>query len=253
MATGNSWCGAAALVTVLALSEVAAPGAARAGDNLLQPEFSDGATFTAAADGALPDAPDLDSIPFFSTPDHAAYFRIDTGFGALAAGDALTANGRFNPTLSGPVIAGVGIGYKFGFLLRGDVTAEYRSRARVRTPDGIHAHLSGANVMANVYADIGTWYGVTPYIGAGAGIGWDRFSRHDAFGSGGTRSGFVWALMGGFAVEVTPSVTIDVGYRYLDAGTRRAPGLALKESGSHDLRIGLRWRFGATADAASLP
>lgn len=198
---------------------------------------------------ALPEAPDLDAIPFFATGDNAFYVRADAGFGAPVAGSALTANGRFNPVLSGPAIAGVGVGYRFGYLLRADVTAEYRGRADIGAADGVRARLSGVTALANLYADIGTWYGVTPYVGAGAGVAWNRFSG--AFG-GSDRADFVWALTGGFAIAVTPQVSIDLGYRYLHTGATRSPALALRESGSHDLRIGLRWWFGKT-EAADQP
>lgn len=204
-----------------------------------------------AADG-LPEAPDLDAIPFFAGGDNAFYLRADAGFGAAAAGHALTANGRSNPGLSGPFIAGVGAGYRFGHLLRADVTAEYRARADIRTADGVRARLSGATVLASLYADIGTWYGVTPYVGAGVGVAFNRLSGAGAFG-GGDRTDLAWALGGGFAIAVTPQVSIDVGYRYLHTGAVRAPELGLRQSGSHDLRIGLRWWLGGTAAAGELP
>ncbi|MGV6871650.1 outer membrane protein [Pseudochelatococcus sp. B33] len=203
----------------------------------------------AAAADALPEAPDLDAIPFFAAGDNAFYLRADAGFGALTAGSALTANGRFNPGLSGPFIAGAGVGYRFGYVLRADVTAEYRSRADIHTADGVRARLSGATVLANLYADIGTWHGVTPYVGAGAGVAWNRLAG--AFGDR-DRTNFAWALGGGFAVEVTPQVSLDISYRYLHTGAVRSPTLALRESGSHDVRIGLRWWFGKAA-AGDLP
>lgn len=246
---------------------VAAPSGAHAGPLAGPVRLHSAATEAKAAaetglpaDGAaagLPDAPDFDTIPFFAARDNAAYLRVDAGFGALTAGNALTANGRFNPNLSGPVIVGLGVGYKLGFVLRADVTAEYRSRADVETADGIRARIEGANVLANLYADIGTWYGVTPYVSAGAGVGWSRLSGAGPFGGARDRAGLAWAVGGGFAVEVTPAVTVDVGYRYLHTGTVRSPALVLRDSGAHDLRIGLRWRFGQSgaddADAFAAP
>ncbi|MBB3809046.1 outer membrane protein [Pseudochelatococcus contaminans] len=200
-------------------------------------------------DVSLPDAPDLDTIPFFAAGDNGFYLRADAGFGSLTAGKALTANGRFSPGLSGGGIAGIGAGYRFAHVLRADITAEYRSRTNIRTADGARAHISGATVLANVYADLGTWYGVTPYVGAGVGAGWNGLSVDGAFGGNGNRADLVWAVGGGFAFAVTPQASIDVGYRYLHTGTRRSAALALRESGSHDLRIGLRWNFGAGASA----
>lgn len=246
---------AATVAAVLCLTGAAFADSTQAVDGplQLQPEFPTDAPFTAIADDVLPDAPDLGAIPFFAASDAAVYFRVDAGFGALSANGAVTANGRFNPTLSGPAIFGAGVGYRFNGLLRADITAEYRSRARIGTGDGIRAHIDGANVLASIYADIGTWHGVTPYVGASVGMGWNRLSHPHAFGGDRVRAGFVWALGGGFAVEIAPAVTVDIGYRYLHTGTHRAPDIAVKESGSHDLRIGLRWRLGDTARAAALP
>ncbi len=219
------------------------------GTNLHSSWRAPAGTAASATVDALPEAPDLDAIPFFAAGDNAFYVRADAGFGAPVVGSALTANGRFNPVLSGPAIVGAGVGYRFGYLLRADVTAEYRGRADIGTADGQRARVSGVTALANLYADIGTWYGVTPYVGAGAGVAWNRFSG--PFG-GSDRADFVWALTGGFAIEVTPQVSIDLGYRYLHTGAARSPALALRESGSHDLRVGLRWWFGK-AEATELP
>lgn len=242
---------AATVAAVLCLTGAAFADSTQAVDGplQLQPEFPTDAPFTAIADDVLPDAPDLGAIPFFAASDAAVYFRVDAGFGALSANGAVTANGRFNPTLSGPAIFGAGVGYRFNGLLRADITAEYRSRARIGTGDGIRAHIDGANVLASIYADIGTWHGVTPYVGAGVGVGWNRLSGAGAFAGDRDRTDFVWAVGGGFAVEVTPQVSVDVGYRYLHTGAVRSPALALRESGSHDVRVGLRWWFGKRASA----
>ncbi|MFT0892033.1 outer membrane protein [Pseudochelatococcus sp. G4_1912] len=247
---------------------------AHAGDYQLQPEFDEAASSSKAlttpihmeqeiahhsairmsslADEELPDAPDLDAIPFLAARDSAIYGRVDVGFGVPFAHEALTANGRFNPTLSGPALYGVGLGYKLGLMLRSEVTAEYRSRLAVQTADGIRAHTSAANVLANIYADIGTWYGVTPYIGVGAGVGWSALSIAGGFRDQ-ERIDFVWGVMGGFGVELTPQVTFDIGYRYLDTGTQHSPVLTVRESGAHDVRIGLRWRFGDATESVNLP
>ena len=36
-----------------------------------------------------------------------------------------------------------------------------------------------------------------------------------------TTVGFAWALMAGFSYQLTPSVAIDIGYRYLNSGVTR--------------------------------
>lgn len=239
---------------------IAAYSPACAQDNQLQPEFDVSITdntkpdYTAPQyqkkpvkaeiflDDELPDAPDLDDIPFLTARENGAYLRADIGFGAPFVRHALTANGVFNPTLSGPALFGMGIGYEIGHMLRAEVAAEYRSRSGIQTADGVRAHTIGGQLLASVYADIGTWYGVTPYIGAGAGLGWNKLSFAATFRDQ-NKSDFIWALSGGFAVKINPKLTFDIGYRYIDAGTHHSSSLMLRESGSHDLRIGLRWRL----------
>lgn len=236
---------AAALVAALTLVDSAEPAGAAPLQLSGAGWAAESSPATNAADDVLPDAPDLDSIPFFAVGDNAVYLRADAGFGALTAGSALTGNGRLTPGLSGPAIAGVGVGYRLGHLLRADITAEYRSRADIRIADGTRARLSGGAVLANLYADLGTWYGVTPYVGVGVGAAWNRFQG--AGYAGRNRTDLVWAVGGGFSVALTPEASIDIGYRYLHTGTVRSPHLALRESGSHDLRLGLRWQLGKSA------
>jgi opacity protein-like surface antigen len=79
---------------------------------------------------------------------------------------------------------GVGIGYQFNNWLRADVTTEYRGGA---TFHGLDSYVDGALpggfgsndyrgtksewlTLLNGYIDLGTWYSLTPYIGAGIGI-----------------------------------------------------------------------------------
>ena len=50
-----------------------------------------------------------------------------------------------------------------------------------------------------------------------------------------TTYGFAWALMAGFSYQITPSIAIDIGYRYLNGGSTRTlvnaqTGTTLKQS-----------------------
>jgi len=62
-----------------------------------------------------------------------------------------------------------------------------------------------------------------------------------------TTYGFAWALMAGFSYQLTPSVAIDVGYRYLNSGATRTlvnpqTGTTLHQSNvSQQVRIGVRY------------
>ena len=83
------------------------------------------------------------------------------------------------------VFAGAGIGYPFNNWFRFDLTAEYRTAAHYRAIqsyinlsnlqcgalfyDLYHGHHGTAVFLANAYFDLGTWYGVTPFVGGGIG------------------------------------------------------------------------------------
>ena len=76
---------------------------------------------------------------------------------------------------------GLGIGYKFNDWFRADMTGEYRGKANFHGSDNVTFtggqgvdNYSGSKsewvFLANAYVDLGTWWCVTPYIGAGIGM-----------------------------------------------------------------------------------
>ena len=118
------------------------------------------------------------------------------------------------------------------------------------------AKVNSLSAMANLYADLGTWYGVTPYVGGGIGVSQLKSVDYvDTSMPGalptepGKALNFSWALMAGVAYQVTPSWMIDVGYRYLQLGD--LPGIdgagttnnaaVFKNLSAHEARIGFRF------------
>jgi opacity protein-like surface antigen len=74
---------------------------------------------------------------------------------------------------------------------------------------------------------MGTWWGFTPYVGAGVGA--TRLHSADYSDNGlfqpnpnaltqGQSTNFSWAGMAGVAFQITPQWMVDVGYRYLELG-----------------------------------
>ena len=103
------------------------------------------------------------------------------------------ANRSFGNEIGGGGFAGVGVGYQFTPFLRGDMTGEYRYSTGLRGseyykgPDfdnglgsyGVNkssGHFDSAVVLANAYFDLGTWYGITPFIGGGVGYAFNHVS-----------------------------------------------------------------------------
>ena len=88
-------------------------------------------------------------------------------------------------------IFGLGVGYRFNNWFRADVTGQYRGNSNFNGPivitgtaggvldsgiDNYSASKSEWLVLANAYVDLGTWWCMTPFIGAGVGAraGHDR-------------------------------------------------------------------------------
>src|SRR5690606_30702133 len=118
--------------------------------------------------------------------------------------------------------------------------------------------------LANVYGDLGTFAGFTPYVGAGAGftrVDWGTVTASslcDGQGCGTTdvidsqsldgaaSFRFTHALMAGVAYDISDRLQLDFGYRYrhVAGGTLFAgDGDTVRDGGfsQHDLRIGLRY------------
>ena len=185
---------------------------------------------------------------------------------------------------------GLGVGYQFNNWLRFDMTAEYRGKslfiAQDKYPggngtfsrasnDADGTFLPGTNEYTadieswvglwNAYADLGTYWCFTPYVGAGIGIasvsvlGLKDVNVPNggvAYGADNTETNFAWAVYGGIAYDVNESVTLDLSYRYTDLGEAKSgtvtafdgtssyAGVDLGSVTSHDLMLGMRWKLG---------
>jgi len=192
---------------------------------------------------------------------------------------------------------GLGVGYKFTDWFRVDVTGEYRGKANFHGSDsttftgGFGAdHYTGSKsewvVLANAYVDLGTWWCITPYVGVGLGaarvniIGFrdDGFTYQAAlppfpqlnnstyYADDASKFNFAWALHAGITYKVTQSMSIDLGYRYLDMGNGTTGGgrtfdtlivssrpFTFNHITSHDLKLGVRWMLEPPPQPASLP
>ena len=178
---------------------------------------------------------------------------------------------------------GVGLGYQLNNWLRFDATAEYRSNAHfhgqqvatfggIILPDDYHASKNEWVFLANAYVDLGTWWCVTPFIGAGIGGSYNTIKSFTdigatqvggntilstTFGADHSKWNFAWALYAGLAYQVTPNFTVELAYRYLNLGdaatgpTNSFDGVTVvngtpfvfKELTSQDVKLGLRWMF----------
>jgi opacity protein-like surface antigen len=232
---------------------------------------------SAGAADLLPPPPALEPPPPAEMAFNGWYLRGDVGIGASAntpafmqtpdpiavggAGyDAFATDGSHNNSISAAGIFDLGVGYQFNNWFRGDITGEYRGGSRLQSlflindstqsvannpsqeADFYSGDLSSIVGLINGYADLGNWYGVSPYIGAGVGFARNTLSglsdqsqitNFTGVGSNGndyftgpaggissehSRWNFAWALMAGLSFDVTQNLELDLGYRYLDLG-----------------------------------
>ncbi len=85
---------------------------------------------------------------------------------------------------------GAGVGYQWNNWFRTDVTGEYRGRASFHaldrffnTTDGVFntndytASKSEWVALVNAYIDLGTWWCITPFVGAGVGVAFNTIEH----------------------------------------------------------------------------
>lgn len=214
----------------------------------------------------LPRAPVLDTTEnWYLRGDvgYARYKRPEADF-TLAPIEGNMAREGFRDT----AVAGIGIGFRFSPLFRADVTVDHRFDARFKgLPSDAdiatgsisdRARFQSSSLMLNAYADLGTYKGFTPYLGAGIGVAHNilgSYTRTDAaLGTverlaGGDDYDLAWALMAGVGYKLSNSFTLDLGYRYASLGgvkTRGYDGGAgadVESIGSHEVRLGVRYAF----------
>jgi opacity protein-like surface antigen len=181
----------------------------------------------------------------------------------------------------------VGIGYQFNNWFRADLTAQYRGKSNFTgldvvtgtgpfagffETDNYSAAKSELVFLANAYVDLGTWWCITPFIGAGVGAARVSIANFTdtgdniflgvtgpghAFTSAGDASqwNFAWAAHAGLAYRVSPSFTVELAYSYVDLGSGvtgptnsfdhttivNGANFSFRDITSHDLTLGVRW------------
>jgi opacity protein-like surface antigen len=213
-------------------------------------------------------------------------------------------NSFYNTSLSASALFDVGVGYQINNWLRFDVTGEYRGGSHFQTLEQVgipstasqfgdfyRGDVSSFIGLLNGYVDIGTWYGVTPFVGAGVGFANNTLSGVTDQGfacqfgcspAGGylsdqSKTSLAWALMAGLDFNVTQNLKLELGYRFLDYGKLQSGishcfngtgagggfssaqcsgggySLATRDLMSQDFRLGLRWAFNDTPSYAPEP
>jgi opacity protein-like surface antigen len=219
------------------------------------------------------------------------YLRGDIGFTNQSVGSLFNSSyagfdsvNNIDKSFDAAPLFGLGIGYTINHWLRVDVTGEYRGGANFHgfdigaipgggfADDRYTARKTELTFMFNGYVDLGTWWNVTPFIGAGVGMSRNTISNFGDFsvcvnslscaGNGGSDAyaaaastwSFAWAVHAGLAYQVTRNVALELAYRYIDLGNAKSGDLIAFDGTnnfnnpmefnhltSHDLKLGVRW------------
>jgi opacity protein-like surface antigen len=224
-------------------------------------------TLMLAAQAQAADAPPIEPLPpVIPQPPSVVeeftsgwYLRGDIGyrFNDLGTVTALKGANPTNNEIDDSVLLGVGAGYKSGWF-RADVTFDYGGNLAYTGTRSVPGDLTGKvdsyTTLFNVYFDLGTWSGLTPYIGGGVGGSFIR-GRNFAVRNttipldGFNRWNLGWAWMAGVSSALSPSVVIDLGYRYIDLGDATSNfdttgnQYFLNHLTAHEIRLGARYLF----------
>ena len=203
------------------------------------------------------------------------YLRGDVGFKIYATpnvyyNDPVAGVGNFRKEELGMTgVLGGGFGYKFNNWVRADLTVDYefpsefKGRARCNGCAGKDysrewADVSAWTILVNGYVDLGTWNGITPYVGAGVGTSSIEVGNYRYRNPNGVRGtwkdgsdwSFSWAGMAGIAYAISPNASIDLGYRYLAIGDGRTGNIPIgtgrnpvrfDDLAAHEVRVGFRY------------
>jgi len=205
------------------------------------------------------------------------YARLDVGasMSSSANGDIFNGTGFGNDFGVSPTLD-VGVGAVMplsGFNLRGEFEVGYRpsfngdhSAPNTAGTTILSTQTSVKNwtTMINAYGDFNVGSAFSPYLGAGAGLGFNKLGlltyafngTTAATEPGASKTSFAWSAMAGIGYKLAAGVTLDFRYRFLDAGKVASTGAITLVNGAtvtqppvqshlktHELTMGVRYEF----------
>ena len=190
------------------------------------------------------------------------YLRGDIGYRVNELDGAINLDpppGVRNRDLGKTWMFGAGVGYKSEWF-RTDLTVDYGTKANFSADSTIRnkdhtANIDSVTGLLNIYADLGTWYGFTPYIGAGVGLSHLKTSSFHVVSSSApglevdsaSSWNLAWAYMAGVSYHLMGNAHIDVGYRHVNMGDvttgKNADDnqLTFKKMSADEIRVGFRY------------
>jgi opacity protein-like surface antigen len=243
-----------------------------------------------------------------SASESGWYLRGDVGVGVqrFEAFDHFQSNAAFVWPASWTIVqkqtddstfVDFGVGYQVNNWLRFDATGEYRASAKFKAIGSYHEFCPGGATcfdqydgshsaevfMLNAYLDLGTWWCLTPFVGAGVGGAWNSVTsvsdlglvNNQAPGFGFSSSdasswNLAWSAQAGLAYNVSSNLKLEFAVRYLNLGSVKTPIVNCSSAGcqgtngpaayytltnfdSLDLKLGMRWMFQPEAPTYAPP
>lgn len=167
-----------------------------------------------------------------------------------------------------PVFGSVGFGYHFNDYFRADLNVgllqgnDVSAREDNSPTDIATARVenSARTAMVNGYVDLGTYVGITPYVGAGVGLMQSKLEAGSNFEDlvtpansviaydSKTKYALAYSLNAGVAYQVSKNVVVDLGYQYMSAPDAEyavldsAAAYSIhKGVDNHQFKVGLRY------------
>lgn len=172
------------------------------------------------------------------------YLSGNIGFGIRSDSKLSGASGKFDNDPAFVINGAIGMQLRQNIRVEGEIG--YHLNGADRTSNGQEFNFSVLSFMGNAYFDIPTKSPLTPYVGAGLGLGLAGGSE-DTFDTSDSDVVGVVQLMAGVGYDISPRATLTFGYRYF---TTTDPDFALAGVGffeteytSHDFLFGARFRF----------
>ncbi len=142
--------------------------------------------------------------------------------------------------LAGGISGGYDFSERYGTPVR--LELNYTARSEAKSNKDREFNPGSANVMnleqktdmqtlmLNMWADLPTGTAFKPYVGGGIGVAFVDYNvnntnnyydgtKENFYSGSKSTTNFAWSLGAGVAYDVNPSFTLDLGYRYVNAGT----------------------------------
>ena len=126
------------------------------------------------------------------------------------------------------LITGIHFGAELFEYLRADIGLNHRGDLDFTTnsfqlsipPYFYKTHIEDIyTLMFSIYFEPIHYKKFTPYIGAGIGSTWAKISTNDSLVKGSSdKANFAWQAEAGIQYDLTQSLTLKLGYRYIDMG-----------------------------------